>query len=278
MRLFYYMFSKLPLTILYIFSDFFCFFLKRFYRKKVVEKNLLNSFPNKSKVERKKIYNGFYKNFCDVFIEVLKAYTITREELKKRIQIENLEEMNQIISEDKPIVIICSHQCNWEWLLLSIGAYFNVNTFGVYKKLTNKTFDKIMYDMRTKFGSTMVEAKNSVEYMNNNLHKIKIIGLAADQCPRIDKKVHWQKFLNQETAFYRGIELIPKKINCKVFFLTMKRIRRGYYNMKLLSLHSPPYDLKKSQILPNYISFLEKEIFTKPSNWLWSHKRWKLKK
>ena len=268
----------MPFKLLYLLSDLLCFFLKKFYRKSVVKKNIKNSFPNSNREEKDLIYNNFYSNFCDVFIEIVKGYTITREELIKRVKIENLEEMNQIISEDKPIVIICSHQCNWEWLLLSIGAYFDVNTFGIYKNLTNKTFNEIMYKTRTKFDITMVEAKKSVEYMNNNLHKIKIIGLAADQCPRIDNKVHWKKFLNQETAFYRGIELVPKNINCKVFFLTMRRISRGYYSMKLLSLYSPPYDLNKPQILPKYVNFLEKEIYKNPSDWLWSHKRWKQNK
>ena len=278
MKYLYYIISLLPFKLLYLLSDLLCFFLKKFYRKSVVKKNIKNSFPNSAREEKDLIYNNFYSNFCDVFIEIVKGYTITREELKKRVQIENLDEMNQIVYEDKPIVIICSHQCNWEWLLLSIGAYFDVNTFGIYKNLTNKTFNEIMYKTRTKFDITMVEAKKSVEYMNNNLHKIKIIGLAADQCPRIDNKVHWKKFLNQETAFYRGIELVPKNINCKVFFLTMRRISRGYYSMKLLSLYSPPYDLNKPQILPKYVNFLEKEIYKNPSDWLWSHKRWKQNK
>ena len=132
--------------------------------------------------------------------------------------------------------------------------------------------------MRTKFGSTMVEAKKSVDYMNNNLHKIKVIGLAADQSPRINlgvRRVFWQNLLNQKTAFYRGIELIPKKLECEVFFLTMKRVKRGYYNMKLLLLNSPPYDINKIEILPKYANSLEKEIHENPSDWLWSHKRWK---
>lgn len=278
MKFFYYLLSSLPSKILYLLSDFLCFFLKKFYRKKVVKKNILNSFPKKSQHERNKIFYDFYRNFTDVFIEVVKGYTISKNELKKRVFIENIEEMRNVISKDKPIVIICSHQCNWEWLLMSIGAYFNVNALGIYKQLTNNTFNEIMYETRTKFNIKMIEAKKAVDYMNNNLNKIKIIGLAADQCPRIDKKVHWQKLLHQQTAFYRGIELIPKKINCEVFFLTMKRIKRGYYYMRLLPLHSPPYDLNKAQVLPNYVNFLEKEINQNPSDWLWSHKRWKLKK
>ena len=50
------------------------------------------------------------------------------------------------------------------------------------------------------------------------------------------------------------------------------------YNVKLINLDSPPYELKKSEILPKYVDFLEKEIYKNPSDWLWSHKRWKVNK
>ena len=135
-----------------------------------------------------------------------------------------------------------------------------------------------MLKTRSKFGIKMIEAKESVNYLNKNLNKLEIVALAADQSPRIDMKVYWQKLLNQETAFYRGIELLPKRFKSTVFFISMRRSIRGIYNVKLINLDSPPYELKKSEILPKYVDFLEKEIYKNPSDWLWSHKRWKVNK
>lgn len=275
----YYIISILPLKFLYVLSDSMSFFLKKFYRKSVVKNNLINSFPEKNDAEINNIFNAFYKNLCDLFVEVIKAYTITSKEIKKRVIIENYEEINKIIiNEKKPIILLATHQCNWEWLLLALGAYFRKNFVCSYKKLSNKTFDKIMLKTRSKFGIKMIEAKDSVTYLNKNLNKLEIIALASDQSPRIDMKVYWQKLLNQKTAFYRGIELLPKRFNSKVFFISMRRSKRGFYNVRLINLDSPPYELKKPEILPKYVKFLEKEIYKNPSDWLWSHKRWKINK
>ena len=59
--------SRLPLSVLYIFSDF-LFMMSYYvigYRLKVVRKNLRNSFPNKSDEELKKIEKQFYRDLCD---------------------------------------------------------------------------------------------------------------------------------------------------------------------------------------------------------------------
>ena len=77
MKFIYYIFSILPLKFLYVLSDLMSFILKKFYRKNVVKKNLINSFPEKNDDEIINIYNAFYKNLCDLIFEVIKAYTIT---------------------------------------------------------------------------------------------------------------------------------------------------------------------------------------------------------
>ena len=68
MKFFYHLVSKLPIKVLYVFSDFFYVFISRFYRKKVVETNIKNSFPDLSEEQYKKIKQRFYKNFCMKFL------------------------------------------------------------------------------------------------------------------------------------------------------------------------------------------------------------------
>ena len=100
MKFIYHFFSILPLKLLYVLSDLMSFLLKKFYRKNVVKKNLINSFPEKNDNEINNIYNAFYKNLCDLFVEVIKAYTITSKEIKKRVIIENYEEIDKIIKNE----------------------------------------------------------------------------------------------------------------------------------------------------------------------------------
>jgi len=87
--LFFKLFSRLPLGILYLFSDF-LYLIARYvvrYRKKVIDENLLHAFPEKSVAERKSIRNKFYRNFTDSIAETVKSISISKEELAKRFTI-----------------------------------------------------------------------------------------------------------------------------------------------------------------------------------------------
>ena len=78
--------SRCPLWFLYGLSDF--LFLIGYhvlrYRRKLVQKNLQNSFPEKSAIELHQIERTFYKNLCDYAVESLKLLTITKEELAQK--------------------------------------------------------------------------------------------------------------------------------------------------------------------------------------------------
>ena len=78
-----YLISLLPLRILFIFSDMFYFLVYYIvgYRKKVVENNLKESFPDKSPAELKKIEKGFYHHFCDYIFETIKLLHVSDKEM-----------------------------------------------------------------------------------------------------------------------------------------------------------------------------------------------------
>ena len=78
--------SKLPMRILYLKSTFFYIIIYYVigYRKEVVLENLRLSFPEKKEEELKGIRKKFYKHFVDIFIESIKAFSISEKEIRKR--------------------------------------------------------------------------------------------------------------------------------------------------------------------------------------------------
>ena len=104
MKFFYYLVSKLPIKVLYVFSDFFYVFISRFYRKKVVETNIKNSFPDLSGEQYKKIKKRFYKNFCDIFFETIKSYSIKKWKYSKDIFLTNQGEEREAPNEGEVFI------------------------------------------------------------------------------------------------------------------------------------------------------------------------------
>ena len=277
MKYFYYLVSKLPIKLLYFFSDFFYVFISRFYRKKVVETNIKNSFPGLSEDQYKKIKNRFYKNFCDIFFETIKSYSIKKGDLLKFVSFKNIDVINNHISNNERVVVLTSHQCNWEWLAISAEINLISNLHFIYKKLSNSTFDEIMYKSRSRFGSILLESKDAISKLKSEINNIEVLGVVADQSPNNKNRIEWVKMLNQDTAFFDSINYIPKLTNSIVYYASMARESRGRYIVNFIKISNPKSSDKKS-IIKEYAKQLEYQIIQNPGDWLWSHKRWKLTK
>ena len=118
-KIFYYILilpvSLLPYPLLYLLSDFVYFVMYRMvgYRKEVVFTNLKNSFPNKSEQELKKIMSDFYHHLCDIIMESIKGFTISENQLRKRLIIKNPEFSNYFADKGQSIIFVGVYYNNW---------------------------------------------------------------------------------------------------------------------------------------------------------------------
>jgi Kdo2-lipid IVA lauroyltransferase/acyltransferase len=100
----------------------------------------------------------------------------------------------------------------------------------------------------------------------------------ADQAPPENKSHYWVSFLNQDTSIYMGVELMARKMDMAVVYFRMNKVRRGYYEFDLIPLFDHGRDTADHQITDAHVALLEEQIRIKPEYWLWSHRRWKIKR
>lgn len=274
---FVYPLSLLPLSILYRFSDllYLIFITIIPYRKKVIETNLKNSFPEKSEGEIKKLRRAFYRHFCDLLIEGIKNLTISRTELEKRLVIENSEIMNELFDRNKSVLLLGGHFANWEWLITSQNLLFPHQAYGIGKKLTSKFWDKKVNEQRERFGMRVINNKNYKEILDANKNECKAILVLTDQSPGSSIRSFWTQFLNQKTAVLFGAEMLAHELDYALVYFRMTKIQRGYYSIKLEVITDQPRTMQWGKITETHVRMLEEEIKLHPELWLWSHKRWK---
>jgi KDO2-lipid IV(A) lauroyltransferase len=120
--------------------------------------------------------------------------------------------------------------------------------------------------------------------MNDTLRKIieyrkvgqpVVIGYISDQVPFWTNIHHWVNFLNHDTPVLTGAERIARKVDHAVFFLDVRRIRRGYYEAEFKLITCTPKKMDEFEITDIYFKMLEESIRRAPEFWLWSHNRWK---
>ncbi len=276
---FIYGLSILPHFVLYRLSDLLYFLLYHVfkYRLKVIYKNLKNSFPEKSEEEILKIQKGFYKNLMDVIVETVKEFTLSARAMKKRFRFTNPELFQKHFDNGKSVMMLMGHYNNWEYGV-STPLWVPQECWAVYGKLHNREMDKWIVRTREKYGMTLFPMDKTYDVMLNHTQGDKLYMFMADQSPHFGSIKYWLKFLNQETGVHIGAEKLSKMLDLAVVFIDIQRVKRGYYEITAQTLFEDAKSTKDKEITDRYFAVLEEVIRKTPSNWLWSHKRWKYKR
>lgn len=272
----FYCISLLPWRIAYVLSDL--FYLLTYYiiqyRKKVVRQNLQIAFPEKSVAERLTIEKAFYRQLIDTFVEMIKMISISKEELDRRFEC-NYEVVNDLYKTGQSVQVHGGHFFNWEYVNLAYGANFTYPFLGVYAPLSSKAFDRIIYNMRSKFKTILIPASDFTTKFHKYATGIYSMALAADQNPRRTQDAYWVDFMGKITPFVPGPEKGARLKNTAIVFATYYQVKRGYYKSELSLYTTTPNDIPFGKITLDYKTFVESELRKRPTNFLWSHRRFK---
>jgi KDO2-lipid IV(A) lauroyltransferase len=273
------LFSILPFRVMYILSDGLAFILHRMpgYRVKVVAENLRNAFPEKSEAEIRLITRQFYKSLADVLLESMRSPTISPAEATRRCRPVNPEVVNVYLDQNRPVILAGSHLGNWEWGGLSLPPSFHGATITAFKPLSDKTIEDFFNQSRARTGMEMVSMEDLFRVMRKRSSEAAVFILLGDQSPSSRKSAHWVNFLGQPTATLPGTDVLARKFACPVIYYRTVRRSRGFYEIEFEELCADPSIMPDKAITQKYSDTLEKDIRQHPEQWLWSHKRWKMK-
>ena len=273
--------ALLPFWLLYLKSDFLSFVLFYLvkYRKKVVFENLRNSCPGKSEQEINLIARKYYRNLGDLILEIIKLRSLSKDQLMKRVKVNNAELLHDLYSKQKSAMLIMGHCGNWEWASTVITFHTKHTCFGMAKPLSDPFFEKYMMQLRTKFNpDAIVHFKRFFRMMVENRNNVSAYLMAGDQTPTKSEINYWTTFLNQETAMFLGAEKIAKALDLPIIYMDTQRTGRMRYEITLSLITDKPKETAEFEITEKHVRLLENAIRLHPENWLWSHRRWKHKR
>ena len=270
--------SLLPMRILYIISDalYGLFYYITGYRKKIILNNLQLAFPEKDLAELKKIRKKFFRHFTDLFVESVKAFTMSEKNIKKRYTYLNPEVINDLHKKGRSIALVGAHQANWEWSI-GIPLFVDIQCFGAYTRIVNKYFEKAVKKSRTKFGFIGYKTSKTVNAMKDNFDN-NIQGLyllLSDQSPVVHKTHYWAEFMGIKVPIHTGAEMLSKKFDMAVVNYSVKKVKRGYFEVTFETITETPKDFKDYEITDKYLEITERNIYNQPECYLWSHRRFK---
>lgn len=275
--------SRLPLPLLYFVADALVYPLMYHvvrYRRAVVAKNLRMSFPEKSAKQRRDLERQFYRRFASTIMEIIYGYRISDEEMRERFVFENVEVVEELAHKNKGVFFMLGHLGNWEWIA-DIGKRYtdtSIKEYNVYRKQKSPSADQAMLALRLKRGGGgCIEKKQLLRQLVAMRHADNpiTIGLISDQKPSPRNAHVWTTFLNQETAFLDGGEVLARKFGYAVTYVHVESPKRGYYRARFEVITDNPAATNPTEITLAYARLLEQNILESPELWLWTHNRWK---
>jgi len=244
-----------------------------FRSKELIKSNLLKALPGLSRNEIHKIINDMWCNYGRILAEYLFIKQLRSSKLENNIQVKGQEILDEIKKNNEPVIFISGHFSNFELMAMHIEKS-GINLAAVYRPLNNKFLNFLMEKIRIKHicNNQIKKGISGTRQLLSFFKKKSSIALMIDQ--RVSQGIK-SNFFGQE-AFTTTIPAqFVKKFKCKVVPIYIERIKDVNFR---ITIHKPlKYSNNESieSITLDLNFILEKMILKNPSQWIWSHNRWK---
>jgi KDO2-lipid IV(A) lauroyltransferase len=272
--------SSLPFAFWYGFATVLAFLMDHVFRarREIIDMQLAACFPKEDEAWIQKTRSAFYRNFADVSVEIVKAATMKPEDIDARVRFEDDTPIRAHLDSGQSVVIVTSHNCNWEWALLKLSTGFRRPIQAAYKPLKGRWGDRMMLTIRSRLGAEMITAKRLLIRVMRYRGPARIIAMVTDQAPTSSGVRYFTQFMGLDTAFFVGPEAIARSGKLPVFYIAMRRESRGHYSMKFVPIAQAGESLAPGELIERYAGAVERVTRERPPDWLWNYRRWKVQR
>ncbi len=274
------MLSSLPLPVWYGFARFIAWLLEYVFphRHGIINMQLAACFPDRDAAWIKATRRAFFKSFADVSVEIIKAATMKPDEIDRRVSFEGVEAARMALDAGQSIIVVTSHNCNWEWALLKLSIAMGHPVHATYKPLKGRFGDRLMLTIRSRFGAEMITAQRLLMRVLRYRGPSRIVAMVTDQAPTSSAVRYFTQFMGLDTAFFIGPEAIARSARLPVWYLEMRRESRGRYRINFVPLSAAGEELAPGALIERYAAAVESLTRERPPDWLWNYRRWKVQR
>ena len=244
-----------------------------FRSKKLIHTNIKKAFPKNNSAEIKKLTKLMWNNYGRVFAEYMFIKDFRFEKIDSKIEIIGQEILDEIKKSNKPVVFISGHFSNFELMAMQIEKA-GIKLSAIYRPLNNIFLNRIMEKIRKKYicknqiKKGIAGTRELIKFQRNNYS----IALMIDQRVSEGEKVN---FFNQEAYTTTIPAQLAKKFDMPIVPIFIERINDTNFKIKI----SKPVNFLKSDSIKDITSklnvIIEEMILKNPTQWIWSHNRWK---
>ena len=255
-------------------SYLFLLFGPLFRSKNIFQKNIRKVFPEIKSDQENKMFKDMWRNYGKIFAEYMfmKDFRYSKK-FEEKLIIENLSIFEKIKKNNEPVIFISGHFNNFELMAMQIEKA-GINLATIYRPLNNIYLNPIMEKIRKKF-ICKKQIKKGISGTKQILKEYKngaSIALMIDQ--RVSEGI-LSNFFGQKALTTTIPAQFVKKFNTKVVPIYIERSDDNKFKLKVYDIIEFENDHDVETITFKLNKILENMILKNPSQWIWTHDRWK---
>ena len=247
------------------------------YRRKVALGNIRLALGGRVSVpETDRLARDVFRNLGETAIEVFRFPRTSRDELRARVQCDNVEVFDRARAKGKGVILLSAHFGNWE-LFGAWAAALGYPIDLVVKPQRNRSADEFYNRLRSAMGVGIIPTQKAGKQIIASLKENRFVAMLADQYAGHDGVP--VEFFGQLTSTHRGPAAIALKLGCPIVYGVLIRLPDGRHHgiVEGPLEFEPTGDLEHDvrELTQTYTRIIENYIRQNPGQWLWTHRRWK---
>ena len=244
-----------------------------FRSKKLIKSNILKALPNANQKEMNVIIKNMWNNYGRILAEYMFMKDFRNSKLNTHLKIDGQEILENIKKNKEKVIFISGHFNNFELMAMQIEKS-GINVSAVYRPLNNIFLNKIMEDIRKNYicKNQIKKGKRGMRELLSSFKLGNSVALMIDQ--RVSEGIRSQ-FFGEDALTTTIPAQFVKKFNCKIVPIYIERINSLDFLMKINKPIQFNTNDSTQKITKDLNSWMEQMILNNPSQWIWTHNRWK---
>ena len=249
-----------------------------FRSKDVTKQNIKNAFGTIDIKKETEIINNMWSNIGRTFAEYifLKDFRLNKTNFD-HIKIKGTNYLEEIKKNNETVIFFSAHLANFELMAMELDK-FGIKCAAIYRPLNNFLLNPLMEYLRMKYicPTQIPKGRMGIREIISRVKDGYSIALMVDQRVSEGPRV---LFFNKPAHTTTIPAQLALKYNCKLVPIFLERKEGTNFEM---TIHEP-YKIEKSgndqedtkSITLKINNIIEKMIIKNPTQWIWSHNRWK---
>lgn len=251
------------------------------YHRGIAFDNMLKAFSDE--VDKAGICHMVKANFVQlvrVVLEIPSLLKLSKDNIDSYVVFSGQRYVRKALLQGKGILFLSAHLGNWELATLATPLKFDLSINALVRPLDFSPMDKVLTEIRSRTGNKVLDKDKSASLIRPMLNKNQVIGIMLDQNASWYEGVY-VPFFDRITCTNKGLALFAMRYSATVLPVFNIRQKDGRYRI----IFEPPVSLVRSDDLrrdlventARFNAIIEKYVRMAPDNWLWIHRRWRIK-